>query len=126
MPSAKTVKSAFLRLSAVGGLLLCGVVLCCQTSAAQTWVNLTPMQGEAPTPRTNATAIYDAANHRMIVFGGRGTSGDFNDVWVFDLTTNTWANLTPATGAARRRTKWLRWLTFCKRPPFFVGRRISF
>lgn len=100
MPSAKTVKSAFLRLSAVGGLLLCGAVLCCQTSAAQTWVNLTPMQGEAPAPRTNATAIYDAANHRMIVFGGRGTSGDFNDVWVFDLTTNTWANLTPATGAA--------------------------
>lgn len=89
-----------MRLSKVCGLVLFGAVLLFGTSAAQSWVNLTPMSGEAPAARTNATAIYDAANHLMIIFGGRGVSGDFNDIWAFDLNTNTWANLTPASGAA--------------------------
>jgi hypothetical protein len=32
----------------------------------------------------------------MILFGGRGSSGDRGDVWAFDLTTHSWSNITPA------------------------------
>ena len=69
---------------------------------AQTWRELTPSEGPAPTPRFNASAIYDPVQHRMVVFAGRTSSGDRNDVWAFDLESNTWTDITPAEGPAPR------------------------
>lgn len=77
---------------------LCSLLLLCHPVIAQSWVDLTPVDGNAPDPRSNATAVYDPVDHRMIVFGGRGTSGDYNDIWAFDLNTNTWRDLTPTSG----------------------------
>lgn len=70
------------------------------TAVAQEWLKLTPASGEAPTPRRNAAAIYDSLDHRMIIFGGRTNAGDRNEVWAFDLSSNTWEELTPAAGDA--------------------------
>lgn len=67
---------------------------------AQNWLKLTPAGGESPTPRRNAAAIYDSLNHRMIIFGGRTNAGDRNEVWAFDLSSNTWDELTPTAGDA--------------------------
>lgn len=69
------------------------------TSRAQNWVQLTPTTGDIPAPRANAAAIYDSSNHRLLIFGGRAATGNLNDVWGFDLTNNSWSNLTPGSGA---------------------------
>ncbi|MDX1387711.1 MAG: kelch repeat-containing protein [Acidobacteriota bacterium] len=69
-------------------------------ATAQDWVDLTPAAGNAPAPRRNSASIYDPVGHRMIVFGGKTSSGDVNDVWAFDLADDTWTELTPAVGPA--------------------------
>ena len=68
--------------------------------AAQTWVNLTPGAGTAPSARRNASAILDPTENRMVIFGGTtaGSASTLNDVWGFDFDTNSWINLTPAAG----------------------------
>jgi hypothetical protein len=66
------------------------------------WIRLDPT-GSPPAARAGHTAVYDAANNRMIVFaGGRGTSCPCtNDVWVL-LHANgldgapEWIQLSPA------------------------------
>ncbi|HUF10208.1 MAG TPA: kelch repeat-containing protein [Rhodothermales bacterium] len=67
---------------------------------AQHWREIAPVDGPAPSPRSNATAIYDPVDHRVIVFGGRGSGGALNDVWSFDLETSQWTDLTPLEGLA--------------------------
>jgi hypothetical protein len=57
--------------------------------------------GTSPGARRDATAVYDAAGDRMIVFGGFGTGwefGDLNDVWAFSLAEGglTWSKLAPS------------------------------
>jgi hypothetical protein len=52
--------------------------------------------GASPSERRSHTAIYDPVNHRMIVFGGSGTSGYYNDVHELSLGegSETWSELT--------------------------------
>ncbi len=64
---------------------------------AQGWALLQTTNN--PPARRNASAIYDPVNNRMIVFGGKGSSGDFNDLWGLNLNTLTWEQLLPAGGA---------------------------
>jgi hypothetical protein len=83
----------------IAALLVC-LAAVIDTSHAQNWLQLTPASGNAPAPRSNAAAIYDSLNHRMVIFGGRSASGNLNDVWAFDLRNNTWSELTPTSGPA--------------------------
>ena len=55
---------------------------------AQTWQDLSP-PGIGPERRCLHTAAYDPSSRRMIIFGGQ-TTGHRNDLWVFDLATNSW------------------------------------
>jgi hypothetical protein len=73
------------------------VVAVAETANAQSWVDLTPGAGTAPAGRRNASAIHDPVDNRMVIFGGF-SSGYHNDIWAFDLDTQSWANLTPAAG----------------------------
>lgn len=57
------------------------------------WRNITPAAGPAPEPRSSGTAIYDPVGRRVVIFGGRGVRGLFNDVWAFDLFSNAWGRL---------------------------------
>src|SRR5439155_11054964 len=72
-----------------------------------TWSQLTP-DGPLPPVRSNHSAVYDAANNRMIIYGGCGAplrvppscQPIANDVWVLsnaDGTTGTptWTQLFP-------------------------------
>ena len=64
------------------------------------WTRLYPA-GTPPLPRYGAAAIYDAANDRMVVFGGYtyGPFGDrqLKDVWALSLSgTPAWTQITPA------------------------------
>lgn len=63
------------------------------------WLPLTP-SGELPPARGSHSAVYDAAQNRLIVFGGAGAKADLNDVWVLAGAngaqgTPTWSRLTP-------------------------------
>ena len=64
----------------------------------QSWEDITPPFDEYPAPRTDASTVYDSINRRLLVFGGVGEEGYFNDVWSFDITTLRWKNLTPPDG----------------------------
>ena len=80
-----------MRVILFGFNFLCGV----WGASAQEWVQLSA-GGEGPSARTHGAAIYDSRDHRMILFGGRGSSGDRGDVWAFDLTAHSWSDITPA------------------------------
>lgn len=64
--------------------------------SANTWMELTPAEG--PPGRSFPLHVYDPTNHRAVVFGGNrmGTLQQANDVWAFDLATNTWQELAVA------------------------------
>ena len=70
------------------------------STSAQNWVDITPASGPAPTPRALGEAIYDPVNHAMVIFAGQDAGGRTNEVWAFDLTNNTWTDLTPVAGSA--------------------------
>ncbi len=80
--------------------LLGSAILLSAPGYALDWVEITPLDGDAPVARSNAAAIYDGQNHRMIVFGGEASSGHLNDVWSFDLNANRWLEITPSAGQA--------------------------
>ena len=49
----------------------------------------------SPSPRRHMTAALDKRRNLWIIFGGDGEGGPLNDTWAFDLTNDTWKNLTP-------------------------------
>jgi len=55
------------------------------TPGAEAWTQLFP-SGEGPSARRWHTAVYDPDQDRMLVFGGGGNGGLFNDLWSLDLT----------------------------------------
>ncbi len=60
------------------------------------WTQLAP-QGAAPEPRTQHCAVFDPVSNRMIVFGGRGSSGYLADTWELSLNGQpVWSQMTPA------------------------------
>jgi hypothetical protein len=65
-----------------------------------TWEDLTP-RGDKPEVRCLLTAAYDAAGHRMIMYGGQ-RSGPLDDIWAFDFGTRSWTSLTPSERPAGR------------------------
>jgi len=61
------------------------------------WTRLS-VAGEAPAGRSRASAIYDAAHDRMIVFGGWDGIEQFGDVWALSLGESpAWNRINPAT-----------------------------
>jgi hypothetical protein len=83
----------------IAALLVC-LAAVIDTGQAQNWLQLTPASGNKPAPRSNAAAIYDSSNHRLVIFGGKSASGNLNDIWTFDLGNNSWSELTPTSGPA--------------------------
>lgn len=68
-------------------------------SVRQIWRHLRPTNAQAPSPRQYAaTAVMGA---RLYIFGGIDGLSDvvFNDVWSFDLFSQTWNQLSPNSGA---------------------------
>jgi galactose oxidase-like protein/flagellar hook capping protein FlgD len=65
------------------------------------WTDLTP--ATRPGGRFFTSSVYDSANHRSTIFGGTTSGGKTAEVWVFDLTTNTWQQLSPGGTAPSAR-----------------------
>ncbi len=66
---------------------------------ADTWSTVTA-SGTPPSARHGHTAVMETANGRMYVFGGRGAEGALNDCYKFDISTDTWSQVT-TTGTIR-------------------------
>jgi hypothetical protein len=64
------------------------------------WRDVTP-GGIKPQVRCLHTAAFRPTSRRMIVYGGQ-RSGQLDDLWEFDLSSNTWSELTPASRPAGR------------------------
>ena len=71
-------------------------VLTPRDGLAQSWEKLRPTTAAAPAARYNATAIFDDYARNIVIFGGRNSDGNFNDVWCFNLDTLIWREITPA------------------------------
>jgi len=63
---------------------------------SQTWTQVSTSGN--PSPRANSSAIYYSLENKIILFGGRTSAGNLNDVWSLNLNTNMWQNITPASG----------------------------
>ena len=59
------------------------------------WTELRPA-GDVPPARMDHALVYDAANRRLILFGGWSGVTAFNDTWAYDPVKNTWTDLHPA------------------------------
>jgi hypothetical protein len=84
--------------AAVPAALFAVTLAAARPAGAQNWVDITPASGPAPPARALASAVFDTAERKMVVFAGQGVSSRLNDVWEFDLDTHAWADVTPASG----------------------------
>jgi N-acetylneuraminic acid mutarotase len=62
------------------------------TSPVAQWTPV-PTPGPHPSARLEHTTVYDPVRHRMLLFGGKDPYRFFNDVWAFDLATDTWSEI---------------------------------
>ena len=74
--------------------LVISLLLLPMAATAQTW---TQLETTGPSVRWTASAIHDPIGNRVVLFGGRGSSGDLNDVWALDLATEQWSELETST-----------------------------
>ncbi len=49
----------------------------------------------APSPRANASMVYDNATNQIILFGGQNAEGALGDTWALNVLTMTWTQLQP-------------------------------
>src|SRR5207302_795454 len=78
-------------------------------SGVPIWIQLVPA-GTPPSARSGQSAIYDAANNRMVIHGGISIRGAVqNDSWILSVangigTTPTWTQLNPTAAGPFRRS----------------------
>lgn len=68
------------------------------------WKKIT-IEGAVPDPRSRHAMCFDNTLHQVILFGGFGTGGFFNDVWDYESTgaqRGRWINRPQATGPGPR------------------------
>lgn len=76
-------------------------VLACPLLAQNGWNQLNP--ATAPAARENAAMAFDAARGTVVLFGGRGASGDVGDTWTWTPATN-WVAATPSSVPSPRNS----------------------
>jgi hypothetical protein len=69
-----------------------------------TWSELTP-RGAAPTPRSDVSLAYAAANQTLFLFGGKAEAGASAETWSYDLDGNVWMLLERPDGPSARSSQ---------------------
>jgi uncharacterized protein (TIGR03437 family) len=64
------------------------------------WIMLAGSRN-APNERYGHSAIYDSTRARMVISHGFTDEGRFDDTWAFDLSSNTWRDISPSAGGVR-------------------------
>ncbi len=87
------------RMVVFGGLVgraLRSDVLVLSMRPSTAWERVEPL-GPGPSARVEAAAVYDGARDRMLVIGGRDSTGPLDDVWALSLQGRMkWQRLRPA------------------------------
>jgi PKD repeat protein len=60
------------------------------------WTNVTAQQSFSPPARSFASAVYDAANRVVVLFGGLGAGNYLGDTWLW--ANSSWTNVTAYAG----------------------------
>jgi len=61
-----------------------------------TWTNMSPtVEGGVLTPRVAASMVYDSSADDVIMFGGEDSSGQLDETWAYNYSTNKWSRLDP-------------------------------
>src|SRR3989339_24266 len=68
--------------------------------ANNTWTNLNP-SGSVPS-RSECSMFYDSRNKRNVLYGGKSSTGNYDDIWFYSFNTNVWSNEQPSQGASAR------------------------
>ena len=89
------------------------------STTINSWTNRSPIN--PPSARYKHALAYDASSHKVILFGGAGSSGYLNDTWAYDYTSNTWTNRNPANPPSARCFHALDYDAFCKKAILFGG-----
>ncbi len=64
--------------------------------ATNLWANLTPVS--SPPARSSFGLVYDSRADLVVLFGGRSNFGGiYGDTWTYNVTSNRWAWMNPAT-----------------------------
>lgn len=73
--------------------------------ATQTWTEMNP-SGAAPSARVNHSMVWDSSRDQVVLFGGSEVTGlniaPKNDVWVYDVASDTWLMLSDGEGPDAR------------------------
>jgi N-acetylneuraminic acid mutarotase len=70
--------------------------------SSNNWTQLTP-SNSPPSPRDGHTAIYVSTLNSMFIFGGYPTNAILlNDLWSYDISSNSWNQLTPSNSPSPR------------------------
>jgi len=62
--------------------------------SSNTWVQLNP-PNPLPSARAGHTAVYVSSSNSMLVFGGYNGASWLNDLWSYNISSNTWSQLNP-------------------------------
>jgi hypothetical protein len=98
---AGVLSTALLMLASLIASAWVGISPAVATTTTAVWTNVTPASGNPPGV-DYATMAYDPASSQVVLFGGQGSSGLLATTWVWDGTTNVWAELSPATSPPAR------------------------
>lgn len=60
----------------------------------EAWTDITPVSGPQPASRRTPNVVLDSVGNRMLMWSGQG-AGFFNDVWSFDLVSESWSEVSP-------------------------------
>jgi hypothetical protein len=78
-----------------------------------------------PTGRANSQMVYDAANKKIVLFGGSGQDRCMSDTWVYDVTKRTWEQRWPELVPSPRQGHAMVYLSKSKRVLLIGGQTIS-
>lgn len=65
-----------------------------------TWTEMHP--AVSPSPRQQHNMAYDPHNGVVVLYGGRDGGTAYNDVWVYDISSNTWSSVATSTAPPAR------------------------
>ena len=67
-------------------------------TGAPVWTLLAVPSGSVPAPRFGHGMTHDTAGNRLIIYYGNCAGGFLQDTWAFNLTTQTWTDITQTVG----------------------------
>jgi hypothetical protein len=56
----------------------------------------------SPLARKNHSMAFDPSSGSVLLFGGEGDAGRFDDTWIFDVSTQLWQEMNPSTSPSAR------------------------